>query len=299
MAMRAFDLGLGRLRAELVGVGRIPSMRFWTRTAAACCPDTQDGRGTRRRVRRRRAPARWNRPHPGVGAGRQHARVLRHRPAAGGGAFHHGAHGDGARRATAWPNWAPARKTSWPGCASASSTWRARTFNLDSPKQLAHILFEVMGLTPLEEEPAGLLHRRRCAQGAVEDPRNAGAAAALPRAFQDQVHLHRRAAAHAGHRRARAHLLQRDGHHHGAPVVVRPEPAEHPRAHRVRPPASGSASRPLASGSTFLSADYSQIELRLLAHLSGDEHLVQRLLSGRRLPCQHRQRACSACRWKT
>ena len=37
---------------------------------------------------------------------------------------------------------------------------------------------------------------------------------------------------------------------------------------------------PLASGSKFLSADYSQIELRLLAHLSGDEHLVAAFCSG-------------------
>lgn len=30
-------------------------------------------------------------------------------------------------------------------------------------------------------------------------------------------------------------------------------------------------------GSVFLAVDYSQIELRLLAHLSGDEHLGARL----------------------
>ena len=37
---------------------------------------------------------------------------------------------------------------------------------------------------------------------------------------------------------------------------------------------------PLEEGSLFLSADYSQIELRLLAHLSGDEHLVAAFNSG-------------------
>ena len=37
---------------------------------------------------------------------------------------------------------------------------------------------------------------------------------------------------------------------------------------------------PLAPGELFLSADYSQIELRLLAHLSGDEHLVAAFCSG-------------------
>ena len=37
---------------------------------------------------------------------------------------------------------------------------------------------------------------------------------------------------------------------------------------------------PLDEDSLFLSADYSQIELRLLAHLSGDEHLVAAFNSG-------------------
>ena len=37
---------------------------------------------------------------------------------------------------------------------------------------------------------------------------------------------------------------------------------------------------PLRTGELFLSADYSQIELRLLAHLSGDEHLVAAFNSG-------------------
>ena len=37
---------------------------------------------------------------------------------------------------------------------------------------------------------------------------------------------------------------------------------------------------PLHEGEVFLSADYSQIELRLLAHLSGDEHLIEEFCSG-------------------
>ena len=38
---------------------------------------------------------------------------------------------------------------------------------------------------------------------------------------------------------------------------------------------------PLNEGEVFMSADYSQIELRLLAHLSGDEHLISAFNSGR------------------
>ena len=37
---------------------------------------------------------------------------------------------------------------------------------------------------------------------------------------------------------------------------------------------------PLDEGEVFVSADYSQIELRLLAHLSGDEHLIASFNSG-------------------
>lgn len=37
---------------------------------------------------------------------------------------------------------------------------------------------------------------------------------------------------------------------------------------------------PLREGDVFMGADYSQIELRLLAHLSGDEHLVEAFRSG-------------------
>ena len=37
---------------------------------------------------------------------------------------------------------------------------------------------------------------------------------------------------------------------------------------------------PLREGDVFVSADYSQIELRLLAHLSGDEHLIDAFCSG-------------------
>lgn len=37
---------------------------------------------------------------------------------------------------------------------------------------------------------------------------------------------------------------------------------------------------PQHAGSVFISADYSQIELRLIAHFSGDEHFIQAFLEG-------------------
>ena len=43
-------------------------------------------------------------------------------------------------------------------------------------------------------------------------------------------------------------------------------------------------------GSSIVSADYSQIELRIMAHLSDDDGLLQRLRAGPRHPPRHRRR---------
>ena len=59
----------------------------------------------------------------------------------------------------------------------------------------------------------------------------------------------------------------------GPPVLVRPEPPEHPDPDRRSAGASGARSWPASPDTTLVAADYSQIELRILAHVSGDEHL--------------------------
>ena len=64
-----------------------------------------------------------------------------------------------------------------------------------------------------------------------------------------------------------------------APLVARPEPAEHPDPHRRSAARSGArSSRP--PGTSSCAADYSQVELRVLAHLSRDEKLVEAFRTG-------------------
>lgn len=153
------------------------------------------------------------------------------------------------------------------------------TFNLDSPLQLSRILFEVLGLKPLKktqrgystdaavlkelsayhELPALVLRYRELAKikSTYID--------ALPRMRADDGRVHttfNETVTTTGRLSSSDPNLQN--------IPVRTDFGRQIRECFV----------PLAPGDLFLSADYSQIELRLLAHLSGDEHLVAAFCSG-------------------
>lgn len=153
------------------------------------------------------------------------------------------------------------------------------TFNIDSPKQLSHILFEVIGLTPTKKNHRGystdasvlkelskvhdlpdlVLRYRELAKikSTYID--------ALPRmrATDGRVHTQfNETVTTTGRLSSSDPNLQN--------IPVRTEFGRKIRACFV----------PLQPGELFFSADYSQIELRLLAHLSGDEHLVAAFNSG-------------------
>ncbi len=152
-------------------------------------------------------------------------------------------------------------------------------FNIDSPKQLSHILFEVMGLVPIkknsrgystdasvmkelakENEIASLVLKYRelskINSTYIESlPKMKGYDSRLHTAFNQTV-------------TATGRLSSSDPNLQNIPVRTE-------FGRRIR-----ECFIPLNDNSVFLSADYSQIELRLLAHLSEDEHLVDAFTSG-------------------
>ena len=123
---------------------------------------------------------------------------------------------------------------------------------------------------------------RRCSRscGGPPDGRQAPRLAGLHEAALD---LRRGAAGAARRRRPPAHDLPPGRGRDRAPVLVRPEPPEHPDPHRAR----ARIRRAFVAGEpdlVLLAADYSQIELRILAHVSGDVHLKEAFARQRRHP---------------
>ena len=152
-------------------------------------------------------------------------------------------------------------------------------FNIDSPKQLARILFEVIGLTPTKKTqrgystdasvlkelskvhdlPALVIRYRELAKikSTYID--------ALPRLRAGDGFLHTRF----------NETVTTTGRLSSSDPNLQNIPVRTEFGRRIR-----GCFTPLREGSVFLSADYSQIELRLLAHLSGDEHLMAAFNSG-------------------
>ena len=154
-------------------------------------------------------------------------------------------------------------------------------FNVDSPKQLGHILFEVLGLphgkktqrgystdakvlkklADIHELPALVIRYREFAK--IKST-YIDALPVIARKYGDgRVHTSFNETVTATGR-----LSSSDPNLQNIPVRT-------DFGRKIR-----ACFGPLDSSSVFLSADYSQIELRLLAHLSEDEHLVAAFKSG-------------------
>ena len=156
-----------------------------------------------------------------------------------------------------------------------------REVNLGSPKQLQEVLFDQLGM-PKTRANEDRLHDRcqRPGRPAGVEP------APVPRLLlehRDATKLRQIVEiARQGDRRRRPHPhhVRADRRGHGAHVVERPEPAEHPHPHRGGPTHPQAAFRHGPEYAELLTADYSQIEMRIMAHLSGDPGLIEAFNAG-------------------
>ncbi len=154
-------------------------------------------------------------------------------------------------------------------------------FNVDSPMQLSHVLFDVLKLPT-----AGLKRTRRGYYST-----NAKILSDLARDNElvaDVLEYRERAKIKSTYLDALPALIRGDGRIHttlnqtvaatgrlsSSDPNLQNIPTRSELGHRVR------TAFTVPEGSVFLACDYSQIELRLLAHLSADEHLVRAFNEG-------------------
>jgi DNA polymerase-1 len=147
-------------------------------------------------------------------------------------------------------------------------------FNIDSPMQLSHVLFDVLGL------PTYGLKKTRT--GFYSTNAKVLTDLSYNPVVADVLDYRERAKIRSTYLDALPALIKADGRIHtslnqtvaatGRLSSSEPNlqniPTRSALGHRVR------TAFTVPEGSVFLACDYSQIELRLLAHLSADEHLV-------------------------
>jgi DNA polymerase-1 len=154
-------------------------------------------------------------------------------------------------------------------------------FNIDSPMQLSHVLFDVLGLPT-----AGLkkTHRGYYSTNAkvLSDLARtndvvAGVLEYREKAKIKSTYLDALPGLIAGDHRIHTTLNQTvaaTGRLSSSNPNLQNIPVRSELGRRVR------TAFTVPEGCVFLACDYSQIELRLLAHLSGDEHLIEAFRSG-------------------
>ncbi len=154
-------------------------------------------------------------------------------------------------------------------------------FNIDSPKQLAHILFEVIGLTPTKKTQRGYstdasvlkeLAKEHDLPALVIQYREL---AKIKSTYIDALPRIARASEDGRIHCRFNETVTTTGRLSSSDPNLQNIPVRTDFGRKIR-----GCFVPLEPGHLFLSADYSQIELRLLAHLSGDEHLISAFNSG-------------------
>jgi DNA polymerase-1 len=154
-------------------------------------------------------------------------------------------------------------------------------FNLESPKQLQHILYEKLGIPVLRKTPTG---QPSTAEDVLEELAESHP---LPRLILDYRGLAKLRSTYIDklpeqidERTGRVHTsyhqaVAQTGRLSSTDPNLQNIPIRTPEGRRIRqafvaPP-----------GKVLLAADYSQIELRIMAHLSGDEGLLRAFAEGR------------------
>ncbi|KLD65758.1 DNA polymerase I [Dyella japonica] len=153
-------------------------------------------------------------------------------------------------------------------------------FNLDSPKQLQAVLFDELGLSAKVKTPTGQPSTNEEALAAIADDH------ALPRLILDYRGLAKlrstytdKLAEMVNPRTGRVHT----SYHQGSVATGRVSSSD-PNLQNI--PIRTEEGRRIRQafvapqGWVVLAADYSQIELRIMAHLSGDEGLVKAFKEG-------------------
>ena len=154
-------------------------------------------------------------------------------------------------------------------------------FNIDSPSQLSHVLFDVLGLPTkgLKKTRSGFYSTNARVLGDLAQTSDV-VAAVLDYREKNKIrstYLDALPALVAGDGRIHTTLNQTvaaTGRLSSSNPNLQNIPTRSELGHRVRK-AFG-----VGEGNVFLACDYSQIELRLLAHLSADEHLVAAFCEG-------------------
>ena len=152
-------------------------------------------------------------------------------------------------------------------------------FNLDSPKQLGHILFEVLGLPAGKKNQRGYSTDAKTLKG-LEDKHPIASKVLRYRelAKMQSTYIDALPSMRAGDGRVHTSFNQTvttTGRLSSSNPNLQNIPVRTEFGRRIR-----ECFIPLREGDVFVSADYSQIELRLLAHLSGDESLIDSFCGG-------------------
>ncbi len=152
-------------------------------------------------------------------------------------------------------------------------------FNIDSPKQLSHILFGKLGLRPIKKTQRGYSTNAAVLTELANEHELPG----LVLRYRELAKIK------STYIDALPRMRARDGRVHTSfnetVTTTGRLSSSDPNLQNI--PVRTDFGRQirecfvlLDAGQKFLSADYSQIELRLLAHLSGDEHLIEAFCSG-------------------